>query len=411
MNLRIFPPDNIIEASVDLPLSKSMSARALIINKIGNFNNDIKTSECEDTLALKDGLSISEGSVNVGASGTAMRFLTALYAATENTDVIIDGNERMRQRPIKILVEALRELGANIEYCDKEGFAPLHIRGQKLNGGLLTVDTTVSSQFVSALMMIAPLMKSPLSICFESEPTSLSYIKLTGAMMTEAGVEPEIMHCRIDVPNNDFVHPITAIERDWSAASYWYSISALSAGWVTLNDMHSSSPQGDSIMIKLGERLGVITSESEDIDGALELSASPEQFSRLDIDLSSTPDLTQTLAIASAALGIPFKFQGIHTLRHKETNRIEALRSEALKLGLIFETDGDDIIQWDGRRVPIQEVPRIKTHGDHRMAMSFAPVALYLPGIIIEDVEVVSKSYPEFRTHLEEAGFTLSEEN
>lgn len=407
MNLSIFPPDEILEASVDLPLSKSMSARALIINRIGGFREEPELSDSDDTSILRAGLEKADGTFNAGAAGTAMRFLTAYYAATEGIEIILDGDERMRMRPLEPLVDALQQIGADIEYVDRYGYAPIRIAGKKLAGGTVLIDSGISSQFISAMMMVAPLMEKPLSLSFDSEPVSLSYIKMTGKMMTSAGVEPLFLYNRIDVPNIPYTRAIDKVERDWSSASYWYSIAALSAGWVTLNGMDMESIQGDCMMKEFGERLGVVTSESEDVDGALELSASPEQHSRINVDMSDTPDLVPTVAVAAAALGIPFRFTGVRTLKDKECDRLQALVTEALKLGLIFETEGDDVLLWDSKRVPVHEMPRISTYNDHRMAMAFAPLAVFLPGIVIENAEVVSKSYKDFWTHLEEAGFML----
>lgn len=407
MNIRILPPDGMLEASVDLPLSKSISARTLVINRIGGFETTAPVSDSDDTRVLADALRHTDGTVNIGHAGTAMRFLTAYYAATDGTDVILEGSERMHERPIAILVDALHSLGADIEYTGREGFPPLHIRGKRLNGGEVMLDPTVSSQYVSALMMVAPLMGAPLTLRFDGEPTSLPYIKMTGALMTEAGVEPDYLYNRIEIANSPYTTPVTHYERDWSAASYWYAISAISAGWVTLNDMGLKSIQGDSAMTTFGERLGVNTAESEDVEGAIELSAGPEQFSRLDADMSDTPDLVPTLAVAAAALGIPFRLSGVHTLRNKETDRLEALRAEALKLGLVFDIERDDVLSWEGARVPMRELPRIATYNDHRMALAFAPLSIFVPGIVIEDAEVVSKSYPSFWSDLEAAGFAL----
>lgn len=402
-----------LEASVDLPLSKSMSARALIINKVGGFNDiDIDLSDSDDTNALRSGLQIHPDKLsrfNVGPAGTAMRFLTAYYAATPGYSVVLEGNDRMHRRPIGELVEALRALGADIQYVEREGFPPLRINGRKLSGGTLEMNPAVSSQFVSALMMVAPLMEKPLQIRFGAEPVSLPYILMTAAMMTGAGVEPDRHFTGIDIPAVPYTTPVMRVERDWSAASYWYSMVALSAGWVTLNDMSRDSVQGDKAMITYGARLGAQTTESEDVEGALELSGSPEQYSRLDLDLSDNPDLVQTLAVTAAVLGIPFRFTGVSTLRNKETDRLEALCTEALKLGLVFETEDDKAISWEGKREPIFEVPQIDTYGDHRMAMAFAPVSIFLPGIVIRDAQVVSKSYPQFWQQLEAAGFELQE--
>lgn len=408
MNLNIVSPEGIFEASVDLPLSKSMSARALIINKIGGFNLEPKVSECDDINDLNLAIRQTNGKVNVGQSGAALRFLLAYYAATPGSDVLLDGWGSISRRPISLLVDALRNLGADIEYCDKEGYAPVHVKGCRLAGGELTLDATVSSQFVSALMMIAPLMNNPLVIRFDGEPSSLSYIKMTARMMTDCGVEPEFTYNGLLVPNTPYTCGVEKVERDWSAASYWYAMAALSAGWVTLNDISRHSIQGDSAIMGIAEKLGVLTDESEDVEGALELSASPEVFSRLDLDMSSTPDLVPTLAVLSAALGIPFRFTGVHTLRHKESDRLEALCDEALKIGLVFEIERGDVLSWEGKRVPIHEIPTISTHGDHRIAMAFAPVAILIPAINIENAEVVSKSYPDFWVDMEQAGFIIT---
>ena len=407
MNIKIFPPEEMLEATVTLPLSKSMSARALVINKLQGSSPEIELSDSDDTRALREALNVTQGTVNVGPAGTAMRFLTAYYVATPGADVILDGNERMRQRPMAALIEPLRMLGGDIECLGVEGYAPLKIKGRQLSGGEVRVDSTISSQFLSALMMVAPEMESPLVIKFDGDPVSMSYIKMTASMMTQVGVCPEFSYGQIEIPNTPYTRPIEKIERDWSAASYWYSIAALSAGWVTLCDITMDSTQGDAAMKNIGEKLGVITGESDEVEGAIELSASPEQYSRLDLDMTNTPDLVQGVAFAAAMLGIPFQFTGVKTLRVKETDRLEALKNEALKLGIIFNIENDDTISWDGKTVPVDELPEFETYGDHRMAMALAPVALYAPGIVIKDAEVVSKSYPAFWNDLQSAGFTI----
>lgn len=410
MNYRIFPPDGIIETKISLPLSKSMSARALIINKIGGFDVNISLSDSDDTQALKEAFLEPLNEINIGPAGTAMRFLTAYYASNEGCDVILDGNERMRHRPIRILVEALTKLGADISYIDKDGFPPLHIKGKKLDGGTIELDASVSSQFVSALMMVAPSMKNPLTIVFNGEPTSVPYIKMTAGMMSLAGVDCEVLPDRVLIPNKSYEAPVLHIEHDWSAASYWYSITALSAGWVTLEDMGMPfSLQGDSKMKEYGEKIGVVSKISEDFEKALELSSGPEQHSRLDLDLSGTPDLVQTLAVSCAALSIPFKFTGVHTLKDKETDRLQALKNELDKLGIIIEIENNNTLSWNGNHLPMLEMPRIATYGDHRMAMAFSPLSIFIPGIVIENCQVVSKSYPSFWHDLQNAGFVIEE--
>lgn len=407
MNIRIFPPDEMLEASVDLPLSKSIAARSLVINAIGKFEESAPLPDCQDIEVLKNALCMTRGEINIGMSGTAMRFLTAYFAATDGCEIVLTGDERMSLRPVSILVKALREMGASIDYLDKEGFLPLKITGKKLSGCELTIDSTVSSQFISALMLVAPLLDNPLTIRIDGEAVSVPYIKMTAAMMAESGVEPVFRYNGITVPNSAYGRPSLRSERDWSSASYWYAITALSAGWVTLNDISVQSLQGDSELITLGEKFGVLTNPSEDVDGALELSVSPEQFSRLDADMSQTPDLVPALAVTAAVLGIPFRFTGVRNLRDKECDRLTALCQEALKIGRIFEVEGDDILSWEGQHIPVNEMPVFSTHGDHRMAMAFAPVSIFVPGIVIEDYEVVRKSYPDFWTHLEQAGFIL----
>ncbi len=409
MDIRIFPPEEMLEATVTLPLSKSVSARALVINRLQNRPTVVPVSDSDDTKALAAALDVTHGEVNVGPAGTAMRFLTAYYAATPGVEVVLDGNERMRQRPMGGLIDALRQLGASIECLGEEGHAPLKITGKTLTGGDVSVNPGISSQFLSALMMIAPVMAAPLNIRFEGDPVSMAYVRMTASMMTMAGVEPEFSYGLIEVPNTPYTSPIDTIEHDWSAASYWYSIAALSAGWVTLEGMSLPSVQGDAAMVAIGEKLGVVTAGSEETEGALELSASPEQFSRLDLDMSDNPDLVQGVAFAAALLRIPFRFTGVGTLRIKETDRLEALRNEALKLGIIFTIESDDVISWDGQMVPVERLPEFETYGDHRMAMAIAPVALYVPGIVIKDAEVVTKSYPGFWSDLRNAGFVIEE--
>lgn len=406
MDYRIFPPEEMLEATVELPLSKSVSARQLVIDAIAGCATEVAVADCDDTRVLSESLTRRTGDVNVGAAGTAMRFLTAFYAATEGTDVTLDGSERMRRRPVGALVEALRKLGADIEYAGEEGFPPLRIRGRRLTGGSLEMDASVSSQFTSALLMVAPTMKEALHITMVNEVTSLPYLKMTAEMMRRRGAEVEIEGVRAHAFPGEYNRKQEAVERDWSAASYWYETAALTAGWVTLPGLAPHSLQGDGAMRGYGERLGVVT---EFDDGAAELSASPEQFSRFDQDMCDTPDLVQTVAITAAMLGIPFRLTGVHTLRNKETDRLEALRTEALKLGFVFEIEGDNVISWEGRRNPIFAVPEFDTYDDHRMAMALAPVSVFLPGIVVRDAEVVSKSYPDFWEDLRSAGFIITD--
>ena len=404
MDLRILPPDEILSAKVELPLSKSVSARTLIIDAIAGLPLTSRVADCDDTKALAAALSDDSHEINIGAAGTAMRFLTAYYASRPGSDVILDGDDRMRQRPVGRLVDALRRLGADISYAGTEGFPPLRIKGTTLSGGEIDVDASVSSQYVSAIMMVAPLMSAPLRVNLPGDVVSRPYITMTATMMAARGIDIDINPTFITIGSGGYTAATTEVERDWSAASYWYEIAALTAGWVTLPGLSLPSLQGDSALAGLFPRLGVLT---EFEDGAAELSAAPDLFSRLELDMSDTPDLVQTFVVTARAIGIPFRLTGVSTLRIKETDRIDALCRELLKIGCIVSAEGDDVISWECVRRPITELPRIDTYGDHRMAMAFAPLAVFIPGIIINDIEVVSKSYPDYWNHLTEAGFRL----
>lgn len=406
MDYRIFPPEEILECSVTLPLSKSISARALIMRRLAGCTDAYTVADCDDTRSMAEALTRTSGEVNIGPAGTAMRFLTAYYAATEGCDITLDGNERMRRRPIRALVDALRELGADIEWAGEEGFAPLHIRGRRLKGGKLMMDSSVSSQFVSAILMVAPTMQAPLTLTLDGETVSMPYIKMTVEMMRRAGIDAEINRDVITVAPGKYRPYDEPVERDWSAAAFWYEIAAITAGWVTLPGLCDKSLQGDAVTAALYPRLGVLT---EFEDAAAELSATPDLYSRLDLDMTDTPDLVQAMAVTACAIGVPFRFTGVATLRHKETDRLEALRRELLKIGCVTEIESDNIISWEGRRVPLTEMPVIDTYGDHRMAMAFAPLSVFVPGIIVRDIEVVGKSYPGFWNDMRQAGFTLTD--
>lgn len=410
MDYRIYPPDGFVEASVRLPLSKSISNRALIINALTPGAAPLsEMARCDDTAALSAALSADDGTINIGAAGTAMRFLTAYFAASPGRQVTLDGSERMRQRPIGQLVDALREAGADISYTGREGFPPLAINGKRLKGGDVKIEGAISSQYVSALLMVAPTMTDGLSLKIGGELPSMPYIKMTLQMMEQRGVEAIVGPDSIDIAPGRYRLPDdNSIEEDWSAASYWYEITALSAGSVTLPGLSPQSLQGDARCVEIFERLGVLTERDDDC-GGLALTPSPDAHSRLELDLSEQPDLAQTLAVTAAVLGVPFRLSGLSSLKIKETDRLEALRKELDKLGIIAETERDEALIWEGRRHPVFEMPRIDTYRDHRMAMAFAPVAIFCPGIIINDIEVVSKSYPGFWDDLSAAGFTLQD--
>lgn len=409
MNFRIMPPDGILETTVSLPASKSLSNRALILRALtpsgeGTING---LAQCDDTDVLSAALAKGPGAkeVNIGAAGTAMRFLTAYYAALDGCDVVLDGSERMRHRPISALVDALRQAGADIEYAGEEGYPPLHIRGHALTGGEVRVKADISSQYISALLMIGPLMKEGLTLVLEGEIASRPYILMTLGMMSERGVEADFSGNTITVPASTYLPGDFTIEADWSAAAFWYEIAAVSSGFVGLDGLRIPSLQGDSVVSNIFSHLGINTEKGEEAD--IDLLASPDQDARLNYDFSDCPDLAQAVIATCALLGIPFRFTGLRSLRIKETDRIEAMRRELFKIGVPVTVTGDDMVEWEGRRNPIFEMPNFDTYEDHRMAMAMAAVSIFIPGIIINDAEVVSKSYPGFWDDMRRAGFTV----
>ncbi len=408
MDYRIFPPDELIETEISLPLSKSESNRALIMNALTPGASELENvARCDDTDVMLKALSSAENRVDVGATGTAMRFLTAYFAATPGRRVTLDGSERMRQRPIGPLVDALRSCGAHIDYLDQEGFPPLAIEGRELTGGAVSIDATVSSQFVSALLMVAPTMNQGLNLELQGEPSSLPYILMTLGMMERRGISCRRIPDHIIVERGEYHTASAPVEPDWSAASYWYELSSMGSAYISLPGLRMESLQGDAACAKIFERLGVVTQEGD--GGVLEVSPSPDMYGRVDIDMSDTPDLAQSLIVACAALGVPFHITGLRSLAIKETDRLEALRTELLKLGVETEIIGNHSIVWEGRRMPVFEMPQIDTYQDHRMAMAFAPLATLIPGIVIKDVEVVSKSYPRFWDDMRHAGFVIAD--
>lgn len=411
MDLKIFPPEELTGVPVALPLSKSESNRQLIIAALTPGGSEpARVADCDDTDALRAALAAGGGHVNVGAAGTAMRFLTAYFACRSGVEVTLDGSERMRRRPIAPLVNALRSLGADIDYAGEEGFPPLRIRGRMLEGGDVEMDATVSSQFVSALLMVGPTMQHGLRLTLRGRIISTPYIHMTLGLMDAAGVK-----CAFDedagiitVPYGAYRPTLPPVEADWSAASYWFEIAAVSAEPVSLLGLRRKSLQGDAAVRRLFEVTGL--QSGFDADGALQLQLTPDAGSQLHVDFSDNPDLAQTMAVTCCLLSLPFRFDGLQSLRIKETDRLAALQMELSKLGFITDVEEPGTLLWRGARFdPGEEPEPIATYQDHRMAMAFAPAALFFPGLQVNEAEVVSKSYPQFWNHLRAAGFVLEE--
>ena len=388
-------------------------------------------SDCDDTrvmLAAFDTESLHhsytpDGAriIDIGAAGTSMRFLTAFFASQEGKEVVMTGSERMKQRPIALLVDALLHLGARIDYVEAEGFPPLRISGRQLKGGALTIDGSISSQYISALLMIAPTLSEGLRLKLEGNVTSTPYIEMTLGMLRQFGITSEWDHSAqvISIAPQPYKALQYHVESDWSAASYWYEIAALAARVgkpesIALEGLHTASLQGDAAIASHFEAIGVKTVFQGETVSLNAQGASTEGTPLVELDLSAQPDLAQTLIVTCCALNLPFRIKGLHTLRIKETDRVAALETELKKLGYVLTDqaiNGTVEMQWDGTRCEAETNPVISTYKDHRMAMAFAPMSLVLPShsILIDDPSVVSKSYPNYWEDLRKAGFCIKE--
>mgnify|MGYP000993428967 FL=1 len=464
-----------LNASLTLPTSKSLCARALVINHLCQLPVPlVGLSDCDDTQAILQGLEALRNSedaplrVDIGAAGTAMRFLTALFAATPQLDVVITGSQRMKERPIGALVTALQAAGADISYVEKEGYPPLRIRGKQLEGGTLALPSNISSQYVSALLMIAPKMRRGLQLELVGKVASAPYIRMTMQVMKAFGVEvkwekniisvvrgqryarTQSSHCGTTKETEQAAS--YTIERDWTAASYWYEIVALhpdKTARVFLRGLREASEQGDAVCARWFKALGVTTTftaegailekstrspqvtrkcdnstsednelssqtddnfceSNEDLPQTTSPSSQADYFSCKDapplwLDFTAAPDLAQTFVVTCALLSHPFHFKGLESLRIKETDRIAALIAELQKLGKHIEAIGEGELRYTAQNDSSPAHPiTIATYDDHRMALAFAPAALRFPQLSIEHPEVVAKSYPDYWEHLSE---------
>lgn len=412
MTYTIYAPEK-IDADIKLPASKSISNRALIIHALsgGNIKPE-NLSDCDDTEVIINMLENMPDVINIKAAGTAMRFSTAFLAVTEGEHTLT-GTERMMHRPIQVLVDALRYLGADIEYKGEEGYPPLHIKGHHLDGGHLEVDGNVSSQYISALLMIGPVLKNGLELKLTGQIVSRPYIDLTLWTMGEFGAEAEWSDVdTIRVRPKPYKERPYLIENDWSASSYWFEIMALlgdSESEIRLGGLMDGSKQGDSMVRYIFSLLGVksaFESKEQGVPTMVTLKNHHCMLPRLDYDFTGCPDLAQTFVVCCCLKNIKFKFTGLASLKIKETDRIEALKTELRKLGYVIKDENNNTLLWEGETCEASMEP-IDTYEDHRMALSFAPAAIKFPGLKINNPEVVSKSYPHFWEDLKKVGFII----
>ncbi len=398
-----------IKGRIVLPASKSISNRALTINLLaGSTIPPSNISDCDDTRVMCEWMEARPLTVDIGAAGTAMRFSTALLAVTEGRHVIT-GSERMRNRPIAVLVDALRQLGANINYVEKAGYPPLEIIGNPgIKGGRISLPGNISSQYISALLMIGPKLSGGLTLELTGEIVSRPYINMTLAIMKEFGANAGWTADNvIEVSAGGYSPREYFVENDWSAASYWYEMVALVDNLdaeILLPNLFRDSLQGDSKGADLFRLLGVETAYTP--EGVL-LRKTGKITNRLDYDFVEIPDLAQTFTVTCCMLGIPFHFKGLQSLKIKETDRINALKVEMRKLGYVLEDINDCELIWQGQRCEPESDTAIDTYEDHRMAMAFAPAAIKTGSLKINNPQVVSKSYPRFWEDLKSVGFSI----
>ena len=411
MQYIITKADKILKGEITLPSSKSISNRILIINSLSYSPYLIDNlSDSDDTRVLEEVLNSNANQFDIGHAGTAMRFLTAFLSKIAG-EWTLTGSERMQQRPIGTLVDALRKLGASIEYVENDGFPPLKILGTSLAGGIIELDGSISSQYISALLMIAPTIRGGLTLRLLNQVTSKPYIDLTLALMKEFGIQHTLKENEIKIEEQHYKPIKFSVEADWSGASYWYAMAALSNECdLLLKGLRLESLQGDASQSEWFEKYFGVQSVQE----GNHVHLSKIRLTKpkiIEIDFIENPDIAQTFAVLAVCKKIPFHFKGLLTLKIKETNRILALQQELIKFGAILTEPEQGELAWDGTidKSLLNQPPSIKTYHDHRMALAFAMAAMVYPKLIIEDPLVISKSYPGYWKDLLNMGFGVSE--
>ena len=415
MQYKIKAP-NVLQHTAKLPASKSISNRVLVIHALtGGSTLPSNLSDCDDTEVIVNALDNNPYEINIKAAGTAMRFMTAYLAVKTGEEHVLTGTARMQHRPISILVDALRHLGAHIEYAGEEGYPPLRIKGRRLEGGLLEVAGNISSQFISALLLIGPCLQNGLTLHMTGDVISRPYIDLTLWTMREFGADAEWSdYDTITVKPQPYKDRPYLTENDWSAASYWYEMMALTGNIddeIKLEGLMDASKQGDSQVRYIFSLLGVKTvfeTTEAGVPTTVTLQHSGHSVPRLEYNFVNSPDLAQTFVVCCALMNVRFHFTGLSTLKIKETDRIEAMKKEMRKLGYVIRSVNDSELIWDGERCESSLEAGIDTYEDHRMALAFAPAALRFDGLKINNPQVVTKSYPYFWDDLKAAGFEIN---
>lgn len=402
MNFLLTATQLLLQADITITGSKSETNRLLLLQALYPNLCIENGSNSDDAIAMIKGLQVKEDTVDIHHAGTAMRFLTAFFATQKSKDVLLTGSQRMQERPIGVLVAALQELGATIHYTNKKGYPPIHIKGQQLIRYQVSLPADISSQYISALMLVAPSLPNGLEINLLGEITSKPYIKMTLALLHQIGVAATFQENQIKIsPKKEVTKQTLIVESDWSSASYWYSMVALAeiGSKIKLNTYKKDSLQGDACLADIYTSLGVSTTFQKNTISIEKVSV--PKVTSLQIDLKNAPDIAQTIAVCCFGLGIEAHLTGLHTLKIKETDRLEALKTELGKLGAQIKVSNKEL--WLAPTTKINKNIAIATYNDHRMAMAFAPLALKVP-IQINNAEVVSKSYPDFWEDLKKVG-------
>ncbi|MBT3541973.1 MAG: 3-phosphoshikimate 1-carboxyvinyltransferase [Flavobacteriaceae bacterium] len=405
MDIKIAHPNGHCEGSINITGSKSETNRLLLLQALFNGFELKNTSNSDDSKVMQKALQTSSDRIDIHHAGTAMRFLTAYFSHIQGRSVVLTGSSRMQERPIQILVDALRDIGASISYEKEEGFPPLKIHGKKLAGGKVELPADVSSQYISALLLLGPVLEQGLELHLVGKITSIPYINMTLSLLNSLGVSTSFEGQLICVsPMKEIKKDIQIVESDWSSASYFFSMAALSeTAEIHLTSFRKESLQGDSVLRSIYDNLNV-SSHFEGDTLILKKENKPLPTS-LKLDLSKAPDIAQTIAVSCYGLGIGCDLVGLHTLKIKETDRLEALNTELSKLGATIKVTENSLHLSPG--INFKENCSIPTYNDHRMAMAFAPLALKIP-LQIEASDVVSKSYPDFWKDMKKLNFQLN---